>query len=76
MALADDVRRRLKGDEKALDNPPPRSEKKKPAVTKKSLRRLIENLTEEQRGWLRDALLDFDYGLDDNEDEDEGEDDE
>ena len=64
--LEDDI----KSGNLAVPEKKSKSETKTPPVTKKSLRRLVNALTEEQRTWLLDLL----YGIEDeNETEQEEE---
>jgi hypothetical protein len=74
MGLAQDVKKRIEGDTKALDNKPRKqpSSKKKPAeITKSSLRRLVNSLTAEQKDWLSDIVNGWDSGEEEEETEEE-----
>jgi hypothetical protein len=73
MGLAQDVKKRMAGDTKALDNPPPKSKssEKKPEITKQSLRRLVNSLTAEQKEWLSDIVNGWDSGEDEDEEAEE-----
>jgi hypothetical protein len=76
-SLENDLREYQKGDKKALTRKPERNgeTKKKPAVTTKSLRRLVKALTEEQRDELRELLVEAEMGYEPDE-EDDGDEDE